>query len=418
MVRAISGFLRQGPVSSHAQVFVPWDTSSHFKGRRNILQKLYESFFRISSSHVTGPEQYRRTVMVYGDGGLGKTEVALKFARENEYRYRYIFFSEATTVQKLRAEVIDIHERLGLPTKNGRELEDIREFLRQEKKWLFILDNDNDFISLNHLRLPEVDHGHILITCRSRDYTTDPRITEVVAMGPLDLRDAVDLLFSRAGIPITQREELDSQVKSLVTTLACIPAMVENTAAYMVSFQADVQDCLKLMGHRKTRRNILRYTLSTARYKLSAEELFRIRIDSLQQRMPSSYTLLTALVWLDRTKTTNDFFKRAVSERICWGTNGEPERRKPQSSFVPEEFIELCNSPEFDIAMNNLKSSSLIACDEIFDRATSKSIVLHPSLYEFVRDITSHDDVVKAFLPALTLVNHAYPIHQAGLEKS
>jgi hypothetical protein len=423
LVGCLSDFMKNGTVSSSARVFIPWDCSSHFKGRRDTLQQLHECFFpHAELTKGATPESVppRRVAMIFGDGGLGKTETTLKFARENEFRYSYIFFAEATSIQTLRAEIVNLHDSIGLPKSNGRELQDLREFLRQEQSWLFIFDNDNDFLTLNYFKFPEVNHGHILLTCRSRENTTDPRINKVIHIHPFNLQEARDLIYSRAGIPIAKRAEIEDDVTALVGTLGHIPAMVENTAAYMVSFEATVQDCLKLMSHKKSRHTILGYHATSARYKLSAESLFRIRLDSLRKQNPNAYLLLSTMVWLDRTKTTDTFFTRAVEKRLRWAINGESELRPPQSSFVSEDLVNLVSGPEFDIAMNNLKHSSLIARDEVFDHTTGKkgAIILHPSLYQFVRDVEAQDDVVKAIFPALTLVAHAHPVLEAGLEKS
>lgn len=424
VVDCLADFIMKGIVTSTARVFIPWDSSSHFKGRRDILQQLHETFCppldKPKNAGTAESNCARRVAMLFGDGGLGKTEITLKFARENEFRYSYIFFAESTSIQTLRAETVSLHDSLGLPKSSGRELQDLREFLRQEESWLFICDNDNDFLALNYFKFPEVNHGHILVTCKTRENMTDPRINKVILVHPLDIQEARDLIYSRAGISIPERAEVEDDVTYLVETLGCIPAMVENTAAYMVSFEASVKDCLKMMKHRKSRRSILGYHAASARYKLSAESLFRIRLDSLQKYKPNAYLLLSAFVWLDRTKTTDAFFARAVGRRHRWATNGEAELRPPESSFVPDELIELVGGPEFDIAMTSLKHSSLIARDEVFDHTvgTKGSIVLHPSLYQFLRDSTARDDIVQAICPALTLVAHAHPVLEGGLEKS
>ncbi|KAK8124802.1 P-loop containing nucleoside triphosphate hydrolase protein [Apiospora kogelbergensis] len=406
VVDSIEFFMKKGTVSSNARVFIPWDCSSHFKGRRDVLQQLHETFFpqqdnpKAALSYASG----RRLAMIHGDGGLGKTEVTLKYARENEFRYSYIFFIEATSIETMKTEIAQVHENLGLPKDSGRELHDLRAFLREEQSWLLILDNDNDFLALNYLKLPEVAHGHILMTCRSRENTTDPRVSKVIHLPPLEKQAARDLLFSRAGISLAERAKMEDGATSLIDTLGYIPAMVENTAAYMVSFQADMQTCLKLMRHRKSRRGIMGYHAASSRYKLSAESLFRIRLDSLKTQQPNAYLLLSS----------------ATEKRRRWAVNGEPEYRPARSTFVPQELIDLVSGPEFSVAMNNLKSSSLIARDEVFDRSAGSkdSIVLHPSLYQFLRDVTSQDDAAKALSPALTMIAHAHPILEAGLEKS
>lgn len=61
---------------------VPRNTNTLFTGRQNILEKLNRNLGLQSNSSQTS-EQQKRFVIV-GDGGIGKSEVCLKFA--NDYR--------------------------------------------------------------------------------------------------------------------------------------------------------------------------------------------------------------------------------------------------------------------------------------------------------------------------------------------
>ncbi|KAH8659272.1 hypothetical protein BGZ60DRAFT_414934 [Tricladium varicosporioides] len=420
IVDSIINFIKTGPVSSSTHVFLPWDTSPYFKGRRDVLQEMHETFFAPAAAVGNRNDTHRRVVVIYGDGGTGKTEVALKYARENEFRYSFILFAEATSTETLASDVVSIHRNLGLEQDPGRELQSVQHFLQQEEGWLFIFDNDNDFIALNHFKLPDIDHGHVIITCRGRENTVDPRISKVIQMRPLDPWDAESLLFSRAGIRTSNRPGIAEEARKLVRLMGCIPAMVENTAAYMVTFEADVDTCLSLMSSRKSRHSLLGYSSTSSRYRVSVESLFQIRLDSLRVKIPNAYLILSSLVWLDRTRSTTSFLKKATSKRLRWGKNGEPEHRDPSSSFVPEELVELINGPEFDLATKKLKSSSLIANDEVFKEglAPKDSIVLHPSLYQFMRDLVPRGNVSEAICSAFALVMHFSSVSEAGLEKA
>ena len=95
-------FITRGPIQSNALVFLPWDTTPHFTGRRDFLQQMREGLYGNG----------RRIVLLYGDGGMGKTEVALKYAQENKHQYDYVFFMDSSTVQSLEAEFISLHNKL------------------------------------------------------------------------------------------------------------------------------------------------------------------------------------------------------------------------------------------------------------------------------------------------------------------
>jgi hypothetical protein len=398
---------------------LPWDASPNFKGRRDVLQEMHETFFGTGDSET---DSHRGVIVTYGDVGMGKTEVALKYARENEFRYNYIFFAEATTTEILNTEIASICATLNICKTAGREIQHMQEFLRNEEAWLFIFDNDNDFLALNQLRLPEVDHGHVIITCRSHDNRTDPRINKFIQLHPLDPLAAVDLWFSRTGIETGKRSEHMRSVKAIVNALGCVPAMVENTAGYATAFEADPGTCLRLINSRTARPGIFRYYSRSSRYKMSAESLFGLRIESLKSTMPTAYTLLQILIWLDRTKPTTSFLARAASKQQRWGSNGEVEWRDPVNSGVAPDLIELINGPGFAFATKNLKSSSLIAEDERFkevkeDMAPKDSIVLQSSLYQYLRDLATSSSAVIALQRAAALIAQAHPVSEAGLEE-
>lgn len=62
-------------------------SSSHFTGRGDFLRTL-EEFFTDE-----GPGQHlRREYLLYGMGGAGKTQIALKFAEKHRHRQVYLDF--------------------------------------------------------------------------------------------------------------------------------------------------------------------------------------------------------------------------------------------------------------------------------------------------------------------------------------
>ena len=57
---------------------VPKSTNTLFTGRTRILKKLYDTLgLRASSSKV---EERQKRFVIFGEGGIGKSEVCLKFA--------------------------------------------------------------------------------------------------------------------------------------------------------------------------------------------------------------------------------------------------------------------------------------------------------------------------------------------------
>lgn len=350
---------------------------------------------------------------------MGKTEVALKYAQENKHQYDYVFFMDSSSVQSLESEFVALHSKLGLPPDDNREVENMKQFFRRERSWLAVLDNDNGWISLNQFGFPETRHGHIIITCRGREHTSDPRINKALRMRDLDQNDARDLLFSRAGLELKSRAQWDLSAKNLIKRMGCQPLAVDSAAAYILCSDLTIEEYLDVLKSRKFSRRILSYRPKSSKYQTSVESILQITLEEIK-RSPDAYKLLKLLVWLDRSKTTVSFLKRAVSPQPCWGSTGEPSVRDPRDSYVPEDLVELINGPGFMIALKELKSYALVAADEKFDEdgtASKDTIVLHPLTYSYVREALTADQMVENATRALSLVVHAYPTVQAGLDK-
>ncbi|KAM5439316.1 hypothetical protein MferCBS31731_004738 [Microsporum ferrugineum] len=401
-----------GPLHSNARVFLPWDVTPHFTGRRDYIQRIHKAFL--------GSEG-RQIVVIHGDGGMGKTEVALKYARENEHRYDYVFFANSTNIQSLESDFIDLHGKLGFPPNNARAVDDIKQLLRLERCWLMVLDNDNDWLALNQFGFPETGHGHIIITCRSREHTSDPRITKAIAMNPLKPIDAMELLFSRAGVDVKERLGWEAKAKNVIKFTGCQPLAVDSAAAYILCNSITVDEYLNALKGRKVSRRLLSYRPKASKYQTSVESIIQITLDEVK-KSPDAFRLLNILVWLDRTKTTVSFLKRAVSPQPRWGPDGQVEMRDPKSSYVPSDLVNLIKGPSFYLALKELKSYSLIASDEVFEGGESlsskDSIILHPLTYLYIRGVLTPDEMIQNAIHALSLVVHAYPVVQAGLDGS
>ncbi|EGD97898.1 hypothetical protein TESG_08523 [Trichophyton tonsurans CBS 112818] len=109
-------------------------------------------------------------------------------------------------------------------------------------------------------------------------------------------------------------------------------------------------------------------------------------------------------------------------EKPRWGLNGQIEMRDPLGSYVPPDLVRLINGPNFHIAPRGLQSCSLIASDEMFEDGRNpgnkNTIVLHPLAYSYVREALPPKKILENAIHALSLVVHAYPVAQAGLDQS
>ncbi|KAF7345873.1 FabD/lysophospholipase-like protein [Mycena venus] len=175
--------------------------SQIFQGRQDILEKMKEYFSRnLGERHI---------YVLYGLGGSGKTQIALKFLNMmNRYqtpRFTKQFFINASSLQTLNTAFknIAISQRIGNTSEDG-----LLWLISEIEEWMLLFDNADDPTIDLFPFFPRCTHGNIIITSRNPQLAEHgPRSHSRV--GDMDETDAIDLLLLRAvkekTIEITQR---------------------------------------------------------------------------------------------------------------------------------------------------------------------------------------------------------------------
>lgn len=183
-----------------------------FIGRKAELSKMEEAL------RANGPE--RRVVVIHGLGGMGKTQLAIKFLKDHRDQYLATFWLNGKTEDMLKQSFVDVARRLHNEHENSSLLrtaatsEDVDVAVTSVRKWLSIKENyrwmlvfdniDNPKIAGNHdpqaydvrRYFPEAHHGSIIITTRSSSL----RIGKVVSVRKLQvIEEGIAVLSSASG---------------------------------------------------------------------------------------------------------------------------------------------------------------------------------------------------------------------------
>jgi hypothetical protein len=132
----------------------------------------------------------RNVVIVHGLGGIGKTQLVVKFAREHKGHFSAIFWLDGSSEASLKQSFVSMAQRLpqGELTADGVQMRsqatveaevavrECRQWLSipTNSRWLLIIDNvdrdhhDRDDSQAYDVKayFPDADHGSILITSR------------------------------------------------------------------------------------------------------------------------------------------------------------------------------------------------------------------------------------------------------------
>lgn len=116
---------------------------SSFYGRQKELAQLEKKIIQ---------DKYR-LIMLLGMGGIGKTTLAVKFARQNQQEFKYIIWRSlryAPLLQEFLRDLLKFFNHNNLPTPIQEQISLLIEYLRSSK-CLLVLDNLEALLDVNHL---------------------------------------------------------------------------------------------------------------------------------------------------------------------------------------------------------------------------------------------------------------------------
>jgi hypothetical protein len=231
--------------------------SVHFTGREKELACISEI---LDGGHEDLPPR----CVVHGMHGLGKTQLALQFAKSafNNGRYSLIFWISATTIDKLNdgfANILDLIRHPGRPhlVDQRSKLTEARRWLEDSTSvtWLLILDNV-DVSTVNFIRnnLPRRNRrGNILFTTRTVGIASALSYAagqqhQVIELGLPDAEDAVELLLREGGIDVVSASWVTtSKANEVVKCVGCLPLAISQAASYMKECHKELDYMLLLL---------------------------------------------------------------------------------------------------------------------------------------------------------------------------
>jgi hypothetical protein len=184
--------------------------AAQFVGRKKELSKMHELLHGHSN---------RTCVVLYGLGGIGKTQLAIEYIRRHKEKYTAIFWLNANDQDSLKLSFRDVAQQVlkyhpSTSLLAGVDLDDLDQVvyavkawldLQKNTRWLMIYDNyDNPKTPSNldrsavdiHQFLPQSDQGSIIITTRS-SRVSQGRSVHVKKL--LDVKEGLEILSNTSG---------------------------------------------------------------------------------------------------------------------------------------------------------------------------------------------------------------------------
>jgi len=169
-----------------------------FIGRDTELEQM-ENILLSNSNYST-----RKVLILGGMGGIGKTQLTIKYAKRHCTSYSSVFWLNATSESTLNSSLRNVANRM-LPPATVSKLDDdqlriqVSNWLSEldNTRWLLILDNYDDPDQYNLTKYyPSVAHGSIIITTRQPRRINGEQV-KVESMTKVS--DSLAILATRSG---------------------------------------------------------------------------------------------------------------------------------------------------------------------------------------------------------------------------
>ncbi|KAK1948852.1 hypothetical protein LY78DRAFT_709072 [Colletotrichum sublineola] len=298
---------------------------SRFVARQEELQRLHKAL------EWTGE---RRTVVLHGLGGMGKTQTTNEFAKKHRDEYSAVIWLDARDTTTLKQGYRHLAKRIERETlclpyvrnaiTNGDHDEIVESAMRwldepKNNRWLVIYDNYDDVTIQNRdvskaydIRpfLPETEHGAILITTRS----SSVRLGERVQLGKLaDLKDSLEILASTSG-----RTDLgkDPDAALLAKKLDGLPLALATVGAYLDQVATSCTEYLDMYENSWLR--LQHESPGLIEYDRALYSTWNVSLRHIQLKNQHAAELLHLWAYFDNQDLWYELLRAVESEELLW----------------------------------------------------------------------------------------------------
>ncbi|KAJ7073847.1 P-loop containing nucleoside triphosphate hydrolase protein [Mycena amicta] len=283
--------------------------SKFFQGRNDTLQQLASLFQQTE-------QKEQKTVLLYGLGGVGKTQIALKFIAVSGSRFTHQFKVDASSKETIQAG----YKQIARDKKLGDTVEAAQAWLEaNEEEWLIFLDNadQRDLDLAPHL--PQCAHGNILITSRNPELWTHTGSHKMaIRITDLSLDNAAILLLNRAGVEIEMHEN-KKNADAIAKELHCFPLAIIQAGAFIGKsphLRENISKYIQLYQKNKAALLSEKPVQSSADYDGTVYTTWKMSFAQLSQVEPLAAQFLQLCSFIHWEGITEDIFQRASMYKI------------------------------------------------------------------------------------------------------
>ncbi|KAI0556126.1 hypothetical protein F4679DRAFT_578244 [Xylaria curta] len=378
----------------------PQDATPDFIGREDMLQSVHEALFVHGETIIPIPR--RKTFIIFGMGGSGKTQFCSKFAEDHRAEYANVYTIYAASNDTIKDSFCKIAKLGGLEATESAG----RHYLSQlNDTWLLIIDNaDDPALDLHDLFSPG-DRAHILVTTRNPDFRQAGSLGSLELKGLLE-NEAIQLLLTKADIQRPWDLSTIDAGKTIAKTLGYLALALIHAGNCIYRRICELGDYLNL--HSSSRNMLQRRKSSNSDESIEANMVsaiystfdlsLKLLLREKSVRAQDASDLLKIIAFYHFEHIPMDIFTRAVLNRA---KATKPIPNEPFNSRILRAITDRLEPPrmfpgflkdnhdQLDIyrikwAIGELQSLSLISYD-----GRNRTYSMHPLVHAWARDSLS-----------------------------
>ncbi|CAG8684129.1 7226_t:CDS:2, partial [Acaulospora colombiana] len=292
-----------------------------FVGRQDIIDRLYETHIR----NAVPEGDYPTISVLTGLGGSGKTQIALRFAKQ----------FEAISKDQLKEDYQAIIRSRGIAHRTSTWEHALQWLAYTGEPWLIIVDNADDPNLDLHPFMPKCPRNHIIITTRNVNKGLMAR-THTYHVQELAADDSVKLLLGVSGYDLN--EVNDGYAKAIVSALGHLPLAIAQAAGYIYKHKC-LSSYLKLFEESKEKLLAQKVMELPHGYNLSVATTLEMSFDRLPLR---SRQALCILSYLHNTSIPHKIIEIASQNKFFYASGKASDADTEKLAETKAESEALC----------------------------------------------------------------------------
>ncbi|CUA77736.1 Nephrocystin-3 [Homo sapiens] [Rhizoctonia solani] len=263
---------------------------------------------------ITGQQNKLRVCVIYGLGGVGKTQLVLSVIERTWDRWDHVIYVDASSTEAIEKAL----DEFGKAKTIGQDYKDVIRWLEScAERWLMVFDNaDTPTTNIEQYMPARGERGSIMITTRLPDLVNLASAPECVChLSSMGQTDGVALLVK---IVCSRRQPIsddDTKVaEELVQDFGCLALAIVHAGAYIAHSPGMTVTAYRSLFVSQRQRMLEEYSKlpETAKLDKRGDTVYTTWRMCYEQLKPASRTLLWLMAYLHYDGISVDIFKRAA----------------------------------------------------------------------------------------------------------